>query len=137
MPTRVLTFVRTLGVASAVAVSPAWGRARTPVLGSHQAFSNGQGGGTVKPRVVFLGGDPTGRVTGISWTDWGAARAVGDGRGWCPGQSVAAGHYCSAALYVSRLGTCHGHWAYRSLAFYFKDRGKWVFGSKWNACSGP
>lgn len=137
MSRRLITFLLALVLGCAVASPGAWAGAGTPVLGSKNAFPNGKGFGTAKPRVVYLGGDPTGYVSRISWQHWGSSRAVGFGRGWCPGQSVAAGHYCLAALHVSRLGTCHGQRAYRSLVFDFKDRGKWMLGSKWNACSGP
>jgi len=114
----------------------ALGRSTSPVLGWNHAFQNGAGFGTAKPRTVYLGGDPTGEVTSITWHHWGAKRAVGFGRGWCPGQSVAAGHPCSAALHVSELGTCHGRRAYLEIAFYFKTGPTWIPGSKWNACTG-
>jgi hypothetical protein len=115
---------------AALALSPA------PVLGAKNAFMGGQGFGAAKPRTVFLGGDPTGLVKSITWQHWGAAKAVGYGSGWCPGQSVASGHPCPAALHVSKLGTCHGRRAYDELAFYFKPGASWVAGTKLNACTG-
>lgn len=126
-----------LSAAQAPALPSASASAGAPVLGAKGAFPNGKGFGSVKPRVVYLGGDPTGYVSAITWRHWGAARAVGFGQGWCPGQSVAAGHHCRAALHVSALGTCHGRRAYRTLVFYFRDHERWMFGSRWNACSGP
>jgi hypothetical protein len=120
-----------------VVTSPiAFGRTTSPVLGWKHAFQNGRGFGTAKPRTVYLGGDPTGLVKSINWRHWGASRSVGFGQGWCPGRSVAAGHPCSAALHLSRLGTCHGRSAYITLAFYFKSGRTWTAGSKWNACTG-
>jgi hypothetical protein len=118
-----------LGSATALGVTHA------PVLGSKGAFPYGAGFGYTKPRRVYLGGDPTGEVKSITWHHWGLARAVGYGRGWCPGQSVAAGHPCLAALHLSGLTTCHGRRAYSQIAFYFKDP-RWTAGTKWNACTG-
>ncbi len=108
----------------------------SPVLGWKHAFRGGTGFGAAKPRTVFLGGDPTGEVKSITWQHWGAARAVGFGQGWCPGQSVAAGHPCSAALHVSKLGICHGRRAYINVGFYFKTGTKWTAGGRLNACTG-
>jgi hypothetical protein len=121
-----------------VAASSAVGRSSTPVLGSKQAFPNGAGFGTVKPRHVFLGGDPTGSVTSVSWHRWGRQRSTGFGTGWCPGRSVASGHPCSVSLHVYALANCHRRRAYTKMAFYFKTRpsSRWKLGSKWNICSG-
>lgn len=135
MARRVLMALLVLS-AGAVAALPASASTATVVLGSKSAFPNGKGFGTAKPRVVFLGGDPTGYVSKLTWQRWGESHAVGFGQGWCAGQSVAAGHYCLTALHVSSLGTCHGRRAYKTLVFDFKDHGKWMFGSRWNACSG-
>jgi hypothetical protein len=112
--------------------------AAVPVLGFKHAFPNGTGFGVVKPRVVFLGGDPTGEVTKLSWHGWGKARPIGAGEGWCPGKSVAAGHPCAASLHAYNLGRCHGHRAYRTMAFYLKlrPRSHWTLGSRWNICTG-
>jgi hypothetical protein len=90
----------------------------------------------VKPHTVFLGGDPTGEVKSVSWRHWGSAQAIGFGQGWCPGQSVASGHPCLAALHVYGLGSCRGRRAYNDMAFYFKMGGSWTAGSRWNICTG-
>lgn len=126
----------TVAFSTAMPVALGLGSTPVPVLGSKTAFPSGKGFGAVKPRVVFLGGDPTGYVSSISWRHWGDARAVGSGRGWCPGRSVAAGYHCKASLRVSGLGTCDGRSAYRDLTFYFKTRRGWMLGSKRNACTG-
>jgi hypothetical protein len=119
-------------------VASAAGRSSTPVLGWGGAFSNGAGFGKVKPRHVFLGGDPTGNVTSVGWHNWGSQRSMGFGTGWCPGRSVASGHSCSVSLHAYALGTCHHRLAYTRLAFYSKSRptSHWKLGSKWNICSG-
>jgi hypothetical protein len=136
MSRRVAAALTALAVLFVLNSSAAVGRSTSPVLGWAHAFQHGAGFGTATPRTVDLGGDPTGKVTSITWHDWGAARAVGFGQGWCPGQSVAAGHPCSAALHVSKLGTCHRRRAYLEIAFYFKNGPTWILGSKWNACTG-
>lgn len=108
------------------------------VLGSKRAFPHGEGFGTVKPQTVYLGGDPTGYVSKLRWEHWGSSKAVGYGRGWCPGKSVASGHYCTAALHVSNLASCHGRRAYRTMVFDFKPSPKrrWEAGAKLNVCTG-
>ena len=107
-----------------------------PVLGSKSAFPAGKGFGTAKPRTVYLGGDPTGLVKSIIWHHWGAAHAVGDGTGWCPGPSVASGHPCPVHLNISKLATCQGRRAYINMAFSFKTGATFTAGSKVNACTG-
>ena len=110
----------------------------SPILGWAHAFPNGAGFGRVTPRHVYLGGDPTGNVTGVRWSGWGAGETIGMGTGWCPRQSVAHGYYCSVSLHAFDLGWCHGRSAYRMLSFYFKPgpRRRWTFGSQWNVCTG-
>jgi hypothetical protein len=77
-------------------------------------------------------------VSKLNWRHWGGRAAVGYGRGWCPGQSVATGHYCLASLHVYDLATCRGRRAYRLMAFYFKPgaRRPWMAGAKLNVCTG-
>jgi hypothetical protein len=109
-----------------------------PVLGWTHALPNGRGFGTVAPRTVYLGGDPTGYVSKVRWNRWGTGKTVGYGQGWCPGQSVASGHYCTGSLHASDLATCHGHLAYGIMAFYFKPGPgqNWAVGAKLNVCTG-
>lgn len=135
---RLVAGLAALAVCLGCALPTAFGRGASPVLGWNSAFQNGDGFGMVKPRRVYLGGDPTGNVSSITWRDWGTGRSVGFGTGWCPGRSVASGHPCRAALHVYGLGTCHGLRAYRDLAFYFKSgqHRRWELGSRWNICSG-
>lgn len=136
MSRRAVAALLALSMPLVVALPSAFGSSGSPVLGWKGAFPHGKGFGSAKPSTVFLGGDPTGRVSSITWNGWGRGQAVGYGTGWCPGKSVAAGHPCAAALHVSRLGTCHGRRAYGQLAFAFKMAGRWTAGSKWNICSG-
>jgi len=136
MGRRIVPLLMVLAVSLVFSLPNAFARSPVPVLGSKTAFSNGTGFGTVKPRTVYLGGDPTGQVKSITWRQWGSRRTVGFGQGWCPGSSVASGHPCLAALHVYDLGRCHDRRAYRTLAFYFKPSATWIAGSKWNTCSG-
>lgn len=110
----------------------------TPVLGWKHAFTNGEGFGTVKPALVYLGGDPTGEVKSINWRRWGDSLSLGYGRGWCPGQSVASGHPCAAKLRIFDIGGCHGHRAYRRLQFFFRFRPHrpWRAEARYNSCNG-
>jgi hypothetical protein len=127
--------VMTAGLVSCVAAAASSGG---PVLGWQRAFQNGAGFGQAQPRHVYLGGDPTGEVKGLRWHRWGAGTTTGFGMGWCPGRSVADGHFCSVSLHASDLGRYHGHRAYRTLSFYFKPgpHQRWTFGSRWDVCSG-
>lgn len=109
-----------------------------PVLGSSHAFPNGKGFGVVQPRTVYLGGDPTGQVSKLRWQQWGSSKIIGFGQGWCPGKSVASGHYCTTSLHLYGLDSCHGHRAYSMMIFYFKPspRRRWTAGAKLNVCTG-
>jgi hypothetical protein len=109
-----------------------------PVLGWSHAFLNSKGFGAAEPQTVFLGGDPTGEVSKLRWQHWGGRRSIGFGRGWCPGRSVASGHYCTASLHLYDLANCHGLRAYRMMVFYFKPspRRHWIVGAKLNICDG-
>lgn len=68
---------------AARAVAPGTTHAQsTPVLGSAAfATPNGEGWGSAQPRRVYNGGDPSGLVTEIQWTSWGAHAAIGYGLG--------------------------------------------------------
>jgi hypothetical protein len=125
-------------LASATASVPAALAGSGPVLGWKHAFLNGKGFGMVEPRTVYLGGDPTGYVSRLRWNRWGAGKAVGYGQGWCPGKSVASGHYCATSLHVYDLARCHGLRTYTMMVFYFKPspRGRWLVGAKLDVCTG-
>jgi hypothetical protein len=102
-------------------------RPAVPVLGSaHAFFPAGRGFGTVKPKTVYFGGDPTGLFTNLTWTAWGSARSTGRGKGYYPppGKPVAAAVRVPVILVASSIGSCNGHVAYRRLAmtFVYKHR---------------
>jgi hypothetical protein len=110
-----------------------------PTLGRSLSASQ-EGYGQVKPTTIFNGGDPTGLVTGVTWSRWGARRAIGNGTGdWVwPGESVANGSIRTPAVVVAfDLGTCAGRPAYRKITWYFPSRGEsFDPGSFQNTCSG-
>jgi hypothetical protein len=111
--------------------------ARQPVLGSAHAFSGGKGFGTVKPKTVYFGGDPTGNFTNLTWTRWGTAKSTGNGKGYYPppGKPVADAVRVPVTLVASKLGTCHGHLAYRRLAVTFIYKHHKEKGVTRNICS--
>ncbi|WP_320669246.1 hypothetical protein [Patulibacter defluvii] len=101
-----LVTIATLGPA-AVATSAA--SAGTIVLGSAAYAPNGSGFGTAKPRVIFNGGAPSGRVERIRWRGWG--HAVTYGRGYIPIYRPNGGYYARLGrieLRASGRGTCPG-----------------------------
>jgi hypothetical protein len=49
------------------------------VLGSPTLLAHSKGFGTVAPRTIFQGGDPSGLITHIRWQRWGRATAIGWG----------------------------------------------------------
>lgn len=95
-----------------------------PLLGLPWAPSQ-QGYGTVKPTVIFNGGDPSGLVTGIRWTGWGSAQATGYGQGWSTAQATdtASGHYANATVVAFDLGMCRGKAMYKGVSWYFPAEG--------------
>ncbi|HLH65068.1 MAG TPA: hypothetical protein VKV27_05155 [Solirubrobacteraceae bacterium] len=97
-----------------------------PTLGLPSVAANGAGFGRVRPREISYGGDPTSLVTGVRWSSWGGARAVGHGvADWVwPGWCVACGGVRLHATVVAfGLTTCDGHSAYAYVEWYFPSRG--------------
>lgn len=115
MKRRLIAGVLALACVAVMAAS-ALAAAGVPVLGWKQAWMNGEGFGSVSPRQVYFGGDPTGNFVKLRWAHWGAGRTTASGMGWCPGQTVAQGHPCAVRMTASALGTCHGRHAYRKLS---------------------
>lgn len=85
-----------------------------------------KGWGLVQPKTIFNGGDPTGRLTGITWASWGDPKAVGRGRGYyvSPSESVAKGSLARARVVAFKLGTCNGHRAYTAVEWFFPGKGQ-------------
>jgi hypothetical protein len=131
------TSVAAGGSASA---APAQASTATPVLGKLAGlFAHGSGFGRARPAEIFLGGDPTGLVTKITWQSWGAATARGTGTSTyvAGNQSVAAGTQQRATVVAFDLGTCHGKLMYRAVEWYFPQRGGVFSASHYeNVCTG-
>jgi hypothetical protein len=108
-----------VGVASGVATAVASSHSAV-VLGSKRLVSpDGDGFGTAHPADIYNGGDPSGHVTHIRWTDWGPTVATGVGLnailqpqgGYYPG-------LVTIQLRAYDIGRCtaHGPLAYRKLS---------------------
>jgi hypothetical protein len=84
-----------------------------------------QGYGTVQPSVVDNGGDPTGLVSNVRWSGWGAAQATATGVSTYvgPNQIVADGTAQPATIVAFDLGTCHGAPAYNAVEWFFPQHG--------------
>ncbi len=88
-------------------------------LGSSSFYApNSQGFGSVRPIRIFNGGDPSGLVTGITWTSWGGKDALGHGLNaiFRP-QGGYYGKLVRIDLWARDKGTCPGSSrpAYRQL----------------------
>jgi hypothetical protein len=135
------TFSRVaLAVAATAVVAlslPALGETTTSkiVLGAKAFAPMGAGFGTVKPKKIFNGGDPSGLVSNISWSHWGAAKAIGTGKTsiFRPGGGFYP-HRVRAQLRASKLGHCraHGPLAYTHLDVRVPAKPGGPFG-KWQA----
>ncbi len=90
------------------------------VLGSTSYYApQSRGWGTVKPRMIFNGGDPSGLVSGIRWQHWGQTSAIG--WGVTAIFKPAGGYYSKlvrAELRATDIGRCTaaGPLAYRRLS---------------------
>jgi hypothetical protein len=126
-------------VSPGTATAPA-SPAGIPTLGQLAGdFAHGMGFGQVKPSKIFNGGDPTGLVTNVTWTSWGAAKATATGTADYvgPNQTVAQGTDEMAIVVAFRLGTCDGKLMYQAVEWYFPEEGQ-SFSSKTyeNICTG-
>jgi hypothetical protein len=77
-----------------------------PILSGAGASPYSKGFGQVKPREIYLGGDPTGLVCNIHWDTWGGTFAVGTGTGFyvSRNQIVANGHSAPAVIVLYHFG---------------------------------
>jgi hypothetical protein len=115
----VFLIVLALSLAGATAAS-----ATVPILtGQPNPLPDAKGFGQVKPKTIYLGGDPTGLVCRIHWLTWGGQLAIGTGVGWyiTSHQAVSEGTPASAVVVLSRLGTWHGRPAYKAWGWYYPE----------------
>jgi hypothetical protein len=83
------------------------------------------GWGTSRPTEVFNGGDPTGRISNVTWQSWGGSEAVGRGTSYYVNSTATAatGELEPATIVAWDLGTCLGHRAYLRATWYFPTMG--------------
>jgi hypothetical protein len=119
-------------------------KGRVPVLGQKGfGVPSATGWGTIKPKEVFNGGDPSGHVGAITWKHWGSRVATGTGRGVI---FMPQGGYYPGTVKVDLrafdLGHCASHrpLAYERLDVRYPSRpggklGKWSrWGGKGSIC---
>jgi hypothetical protein len=124
----------------AVIATPIATEAAVPTLGtSAWAPPDEKGYGLVKPATIFNGGDPSGLVTGVTWSDWGSSKAVGSGTAEyiAPGQSDADGTQAAATVAAFDLGTCDSKLMYQEIEWYFPEHGQSFNANSYiNICTG-
>ncbi len=121
-----------VGLATTATASAAAG----VVIGAKAFAPVGKGWGTMKPRELFNGGDPSGLITQIHWTQWGGSVAVGTGRN--PIFKPGGGYYAQQVpikLRASAIGNCAGRSAYTKLSVREPSRPGGKFGP-WRLWSG-
>lgn len=94
-----------------------------PVLG-RSADQYQEGYGTVLPTKIFNGGDPSGLVQNVRWSNWGSPQATATGQALWVTTSVADGVMEPVQVVATDLGDCMGTMAYRKLTWYFPQHGQ-------------
>jgi hypothetical protein len=99
--------------------------ASEPVLASPIGRAS-VGFGTVRPRTVSGGGDPSSAIDSIAWRSWGGATARGRGMGcFVPaGKPLSACVRRPVEVIAANLGRCDGHRAYEDLGWWFPTEGQ-------------
>jgi len=104
----------------------------------------GEGFGTIRPHVIYNGGNPSGLIYHIHWRRWGDSIAYGIGMHAIFKPS--GGYYrhrVRALLRVRRLEQCEGHLAYSQLSIKEprrpggKPRGWYSWSGASNICESP
>lgn len=125
-PTTTAAAATTSTTAPAGATTSTTTAAAQPVLGRVWGPPSQKGYGQVQPAEISNGGDPTGIVTGVTWTSWGSAQAIGHGTSdyVAPGQSNASGTQATATVVAFDLGDCNGVHAYKAIEWYYPQHGQ-------------
>jgi WD40 repeat protein len=95
----------------------------SPTLGRIWGL-NQQGYGQREPSKIFNGGDPSGMVAGVHWQDWGAAKAIGEGKALYVTTGVAGAPVESTRVVAFDLGKCGSSISYRAIEWYFPQHGQ-------------
>lgn len=108
---------------SAPAASGSGGGSAVPVLGQGRGPTKGYG--SARPSTIFNGGDPTGLVTGVTWSSWGGSQAAGTGMAYYdpPGKPVTDSVRERATVVAFDLTTCDGTYMYEAIEWYFPESG--------------
>lgn len=134
-----LAFAATLFALAASNAGAKAARSPAIVLGSAvYAGSNGAGWGKPHPPELYNGGDPSGLISHIHWSSWGARTASGRGRNAI--FRPTGGYYRKLVPIELRAydrGQCvrHGVLAYQRLSFREPSRPGGPFG-RWQSWSG-
>ena len=99
------------------------------------------GFGLEEPANISLGGaDPTGSVSGVTWQNWGADQAMGQGTAeyQAPGQPAANATQAQATVVAFKLGACfEQNNTYEAIEWYFPEYGQsFDPNSYFDACTG-
>jgi hypothetical protein len=98
---------------------------------------HGEGWGTSRPKTIYNGGDPSGLISDVHWSRWGAAVARGHGRNsvFKPHGGYYR-HQVTIQLKAKRIGSCEGRSAYLKL-FIREPRKPGGPLGPWRSWSGP
>lgn len=97
----------------------------------------GHGWGAPHPKFIYNGGDASGSISNVHWSDWGGI--VAHGRGLHPTFRPHGGYYrrpVVAQLKAIDLGRCEGHRAYLRLLIREPRRPGGPLGA-WHSWAGP
>jgi hypothetical protein len=104
-----------------------------PVLGYRTMERHGGGWGTSHPEAISYEGSPTTTIGLDRWRSWGKQTATA--MGVTPVQRPGGGYYrrpARAEVRATRLGFCHGRWAYMSLYVRTAPRPNAPLAHKWS-----
>lgn len=97
-----------------------------PVLGKAHHYTRGMG--SVRPKTVDFGGDPTSYVSKVHWSSWGGRVATGTGVACRPPANgpIALCKPTVAKVKAFGLGSCskHGRAAYTRVEWWFPVDGR-------------
>jgi hypothetical protein len=114
--TLLLALAAALSIAAPLAAAA--GARESPVVlgGVVYGAPTGHGWGAPHPKFIYNGGDASGSISNVHWSDWGGTAA--HGRGLHPTFKPGGGYYqCPvvAQLKAIDMGRCEGHRAYLRL----------------------